>query len=97
MFYQGTDKMKKDEISALNELKKERKKKNIALLKHSAISYTEYPVNETVVIPTPDGKICFYPTSNKIQHRGRVFEGDATYLIHYITAINQCVTSKSDE
>ncbi|MCD1126595.1 hypothetical protein LPW36_11405 [Jinshanibacter sp. LJY008] len=81
--------MTNDEMMALETLKKERKNKNIELLMHSSISYIEYPLNQTMVIPTSDGKICFYPTSNKIQHRGRVFEGNAEDLIRYVMEINQ--------
>lgn len=81
--------MTRDEREALEKLKKETKEKNMARLMNSRVPFTEYPQTGTLVIPSCNGTICFYLTTNKIQHKGRIFEGDMEYLIQYIAEVNQ--------
>ncbi|AKJ41637.1 hypothetical protein [Pragia fontium] len=83
--------MTKDEISALKKEKVARKIENIAILEKYNVPYSQYDINQSVVFDTLDGAVCFYPTTNKIQHRGKVFPGNAYDVLTYVERIiNGC-------
>ncbi|GKX63165.1 hypothetical protein SOASR032_17340 [Pragia fontium] len=79
--------MTKGEISELKKEKMARKIENITILEKHNVSYSQYDINQSVVFDTLDGAVCFYPTTNKIQHRGKVFPGNAYDVLAYVERI----------
>lgn len=76
--------MTNEEMKALLKQKSENKAANMAIIDRHNIPYRQYNINQSIIFDTPDGAVCFYLTTNKIQHRGKIYPADANYAIAYV-------------
>ncbi len=79
--------MTNDEMKALLKQKSDNKAANMAIIDKHHIPYRQYNINESIIFDTSDGAVCFYLTTNKIQHRGKVYPADANEAIRYVKNI----------
>ncbi|PHI31714.1 H-NS family histone-like protein [Budvicia aquatica] len=79
--------MTNDERKRLERAKKKSKKNNLTILNAHDIEYKHF-ANQSIVIDTANGAVCFYPTTNKIQYRGKVCIGDATQLVILLSVLS---------
>lgn len=78
--------MTNEERQALRNKKIETKNYNLAILADCVLPYFLHS-NVTVTFDTPDGKVCFYPSTDKYQHKGVIKLGNAHVVINYVNAI----------
>lgn len=60
-----------------------RQAENLKALQCSGLSYST-DSSGSIHVQTDKGKVIFYPTTNKYQHRDKVFYGDALAFIKYV-------------
>ncbi|ELM3660008.1 hypothetical protein ACONGJ_003617 [Edwardsiella piscicida] len=76
-----------EDFKALREYNKQKKddrlQKNNSLINSSGIKY-KVDSSGSMHFETPNGKVIFYPTTNKIQHKQRIMFGGARKAIDYI-------------
>lgn len=78
--------MTREEYRQVEEAKKARKEVNMRILALAPFPFI-HKGNETLIFETHVGKVCFYPTADKFQHKGSIMRGDASVVIEYINGL----------
>ncbi len=80
-----------DDFNALKQVNKDRKaarrEANMQIIRDSGIEHT-IDGNGSVHVDTPAGKVIFYPSTNRAQHKGEIIYGDAHRFISYIKPLS---------